>query len=296
MAHKKIAKTHGPLVVDEITGAVRAELGSDSAAAYAAGLRLAETGGTIAFAALPQNADTITIGGAAEAINHTYTFLDALLGAANEVHIETSRDATMANLVAAINVNAPDTTVLDPVQGVTATLVVVAGPDNDTLTLAPSLRGSTGNLTVAESTAGARITVVSLTGGADFNNTVQLAIETAVEAVQAAMEAASGADLTITPVPINTAGTQQLLAKTASQTQRLHALSITLDGLGTVEIQDKDGGTLAGPWTFGLGGGIDIYRGDSGKCAIQQTAVNKGLQIVATGGNCKGEASVSTGV
>lgn len=148
---------------------------------YAAGVRLAEAGGTVAFGGLPTNTDTITIGGSGEAINDTYTFLDSLTGADNEVKIETAdRDATMSNLVDAINVNAPTLAdaqgkALDnPVQGVAATFVEVGGGDNDTLTLAVSLKGAGGNLTLAESTSGARITVVSLSGGSDLGaaNTV----------------------------------------------------------------------------------------------------------------------------
>jgi len=105
----------------------------------------------------------------------------------------------------------------------------------------------------------------------------------------------AGSNLTFTSVPIDTDETQVLLVASAG-IQRLHALTITLDAAGTVEIQDKDGETLAGPWFLGTNDdSLDIFRGDSGNCAIQSSSTNKGLQIVATGGNCRGQASVSTG-
>ena len=109
------------------------------------------------------------------------------------------------------------------------------------------------------------------------------------------LELLAGSNLTFTSVSIDTAGTQELLRKSTG-IQRLHALTITLDAAGTVEIQDKDGETLAGPWFLGTNDdSLDIFRGDSGNCAIQSSSTNKGLQIVATGGNCRGQASVSTG-
>jgi len=162
---------------------------SRDAIEYEAGVRLATVGGTIAFGGLPTNTETVTIGA------NTYTFLDTLVGAANEVLIVAlDRDATMANLVTAINVNAPTLvdangrTITDPAQGITATLVVVAGADNDTLTLSPSLEGASGNTTLAE--ASAAITVVSLSGGTDLNDVTQEAIMTAVEALAAEISAA----------------------------------------------------------------------------------------------------------
>ena len=53
---------------------------------------------------------------------------------------------------------------------------------------------------------------------------------------------------------------------------------------------------LAGPWFLGTNDdSLDIFRGDSGNCAIQSSSTGAGLQLVATGGNCRGQASVSTG-
>lgn len=119
----------------------------------------------------------------------------------------------------------------------------------------------------------------------------------AIEVLLTAANAQGGAGLTFTSVPIATTGTAELLAKTASQTQRLHALYITMDVADTVEIQDKDGGTLAGPWNFGANGGIAIPFDPSPDGTIDANAVNKGLQIVVAGGNnCRGVAVVSTGV
>lgn len=107
----------------------------------------------------------------------------------------------------------------------------------------------------------------------------------------------AGDGLTFTSVPINqaTGSALQLLPKTGSQTQRLHALSITCSTGALVEIEDKDGGVLAS-WYFGANGGIDMDRGDSPNRTIRASVVNKGLQIVVSAGTVRGEASVSTGV
>jgi hypothetical protein len=110
------------------------------------------------------------------------------------------------------------------------------------------------------------------------------------------LELLAGSNLTFSSVRINTAGTQSLLSQTVGQTQRLHALTVTLDAAGTVSIQDGDNNILAGPWFLGTNDdSLDIFRGDSGNCAIQSSSTGAGLQIVATGGNCRGQASVSTG-
>ena len=106
----------------------------------------------------------------------------------------------------------------------------------------------------------------------------------------------SGSDLTFTPVPISqvTGSPQELLPKTADQTQRLHALRITASEAALVEIEDTDGGVLAS-WNFGANGGICIPFDPDPRSAIQQTAVNKGLQIVVSAGTVRGQAIVSTG-
>lgn len=108
--------------------------------------------------------------------------------------------------------------------------------------------------------------------------------------------ALEGGDLTYSRVSIITAGaaTTSLLAKTASQTQRLHGLRITVSAAALVEIEDKDGVVLA-TWNFGANGGIVIPFNREAEGAIQATAVNKGLQIVNSAGNLGGYAIVSTG-
>jgi len=248
MEDTKVLKTTGPLRVDPVTGAMLTKVGPESAAAYIAGLRLAETGGTIAFGGLPADGNTVTIG------DETYTFLDSLLGADNEVHIETTRDATMANLVTAINVNAPDTTPVYPDQGLTATLVVVAGADNDSLTLEPSVRGASGNTTLSR--VGANITVVSLSGGADFNSATQLAIETlltANEVLLASLQTLLTAGLWRVPV-----GTGINAAEVTSHT-----------ALDTAEKMD---GFTAGSWVQVTGHDTAVYLGSDTDDATSKTA------------------------
>lgn len=118
------------------------------------------------------------------------------------------------------------------------------------------------------------------------------------ERVLAALESLAGTnnDLTFTHIPLLTVGaaTTELLAKIALQTQRLHALIITVSAAALVEIEDKDGGVLA-TWNFGANGGVAKPFNANSDSAIQQSAVNKGLQIVNSAGNLGGYAIVSTG-
>ncbi len=103
-------------------------------------------------------------------------------------------------------------------------------------------------------------------------------------------------NLTYSRVDFITAGavTTEIMAKTANETQRLHALVLTITGAALVEIEDKDGGVLA-TWNFGATGGVVIPFHHSIESAIQATVVNKGLQIVNSAGNLGIWAVVSTG-
>ncbi|KKN83594.1 hypothetical protein LCGC14_0298340 [marine sediment metagenome] len=107
--------------------------------------------------------------------------------------------------------------------------------------------------------------------------------------------AVTGAGITFSRISLITAGaaTTQLLAKTGSQTQRLHGLAVTVSAGALVEIEDKDAGVLA-TWNLGANGGIVIPFNRDPEAAIQQTVVNKGLQIVNSAGNLGGYAWVST--
>lgn len=234
-----------------------------------AGFRRATIGGTIAFGALPTNNETVTIG------TNTYTFKDTLTGAANEVLIvAVDRDATMANLVTAINVNAPDTTVVDPVQGITATLVEVAGADNDTLTLAASIGGASSNTVLSE--VSANITVVNLSGGFDV-----------------------GGGMTFSSVPINTNARMTLLQPASGEVARLHKLFVVAANNCTVKVSyDNDG---AGTSEVDLTG---LLKADSGVPFVDKfekdpdgcltTPIDKFLTLTPTN-NIDGYAIVSSG-
>tara|TARA_R100001530_G_scaffold112789_1_gene79750 strand:- start:274 stop:702 length:429 start_codon:yes stop_codon:yes gene_type:complete len=102
-------------------------------------------------------------------------------------------------------------------------------------------------------------------------------------------------DLTYSVVSFITAGaaTTSLAIKVAAQTQRLHALAVTVSSAALVEVEDKDGGVLA-TWNLGTNGGIVIPFTANADGALQ-AAANKGLQIVNSAGNLGGYAIVSTG-
>lgn len=247
---------------------------------------IASTGGTVAFGALPEAADTLTITDNRGA--QVYTFVTPPTGAANEVDIAiANRDQTMINLVAAININAPDADDPSALQGVTATHVEVAGADNDTLTLAPRWPGADGNTTLATSTPD--IAVVSLSGGTDATNQLGTidadtgAIKTAIELIDhltaansgnkdgntqrvvnatddiplalvntkldTITEALGGADTftyTHTAINIAAADTIDLGGNVAAQYAYLVDLVLTMDVQGTITLRDSSDGDGAG--------------------------------------------------
>jgi len=132
-----------------------------------ASLKKATTGGTIDISVgLPTNTETITLTTSDGA--QVYTFLDTLTGAANEVHIEATIDATTASLVTAINLNSVAADPLSPYdvpQSISAVLVENGGADNDTITIHCSRAGADGNCQITETVAG---TTVDLSGGSDM--------------------------------------------------------------------------------------------------------------------------------
>lgn len=107
-----------------------------------------------------------------------------------------------------------------------------------------------------------------------------------------------GSGLTFSTIKIDQAGagTLELAAKVASETQRLHELVGTIDAGGKVQIQDKDGVDVDGDMPFDANGGINYVHGHDSRGALSGGAVNKGLQIVTTDGGFHGHAVVSTGV
>lgn len=162
------------------------------------GLAKAETGGNIDISVgLPTNTETITLTTSDGA--QVYTFLDALTGAANEVHIETTIDATTANLVTAINLNSVAIAVgseTDPPQSISATLVVVGGADNDTITIACRNAGASGNVAITETVAG---TTVNLSGGADMSSPISVELSAAADIEIGSVNLLNIADAIIDP-------------------------------------------------------------------------------------------------
>ncbi len=138
------------------------------------------------------------------------------------------------------------------------------------------------------------VTVYANLGNVGLLDSAEAEVDPAIKSEQILL---TGSNLTFSGVSLITAGaaTTELLAKTASQTQRLHALHITVSTAALVEIEDKDNGVLR-TWNFGANGGIVIRFDANPEGAIQQTVVNKGLQIVNSAGNLGGGAIVSTGV
>lgn len=106
----------------------------------------------------------------------------------------------------------------------------------------------------------------------------------------------AGGSVTYSQVDFITAGaaTTQIMAKVASQTQRIHAFILTTTAAGLVEIEDKDGVVLA-TWNFGANGGTKKEFTSDVNGTINGGAVNKGLQIVNAAGNLGFYAIVSTG-
>ncbi len=135
----------------------------------------------------------------------------------------------------------------------------------------------------------AAITVVSLSGGADFNNDVQLAI-------QAAGELAAGVGLTFTPVKIDQnvdgVGVSVLIADLADNYTRCHGLFGSMDLVGTILLKDTVPATLTGPVAVGtLGGWVLPFTPHPGGCP--KTAIGKGMNVLTTGGEFNGFAIVS---
>ena len=131
-----------------------------------ASLKKATTGGTIDISVgLPTDTETITLTTSDGA--QVYTFLDEVTGT-NPVHIETTIDATTANLATAINLNSVAADPLSPYdvpQSISAVLVENGGADNDTITIHCSRAGADGNCQITETVAG---TTVDLSGGSDM--------------------------------------------------------------------------------------------------------------------------------
>jgi hypothetical protein len=115
--------------------------------------------------------------------------------------------------------------------------------------------------------------------------------------ILAAIRLTNGNGLTFTPVPISQAGagTLQLAAKAADKCQRLHFLFGSITAGGTVQIQDKDGGALTGALPVATYGGVVVPFTADPRGAVRPAGetVNKGLQLVSTGGGFNGFAVVS---
>ena len=111
--------------------------------------------------------------------------------------------------------------------------------------------------------------------------------------------ASSDEGLTFSRVVIDQAeaGTVTLLAKTASQTQRLHELVGTIDAIGSIKITNfDDDGDVFGDMPLNLNGGLVFRFVADPNGTIRHDTPGEGLKLTSTGGGFHGHAIVSTGI